>query len=157
MFYYPVEKVLAKFSDIIITINHEDYTRADKFHYKKDGGAALIPGVGVDLEKFYPLKEDEVHERDTLRKDLGIPEHAFHIVSAGEINKNKNHRVVIEAIAKLARSDIYYSICGEGPNRKILKQRLKSTGYPTGFSCRDIGMICQNMENRGYFCISVFA
>lgn len=65
LFYYPAEKVLAKFSDIIITINHEDYTRADKFHYKKDGGAALIPGVGVDLEKFYPLKEDEVHERDT--------------------------------------------------------------------------------------------
>lgn len=29
----------------------------------KRWGAALIPGVGVDLEKFYPLKEDEVHER----------------------------------------------------------------------------------------------
>ena len=128
LFYYPAEKVLAKFSDIIITINHEDYTRADKFHYKKDGGAALIPGVGVDLEKFYPLKEDEVHERDTLRKNLGIPEHAFHIVSAGEINKNKNHRVVIEAIAKLARSDIYYSICGEGPNRKNLETEIKKYG-----------------------------
>ena len=36
-FDYPAEKVLAKFSDIIITINHEDYTRADKFHYKKMG------------------------------------------------------------------------------------------------------------------------
>lgn len=128
LFYYPAEKVLAKFSDIIITINHEDYTRADKFHYKKDGGAALIPGVGVDLEKFYPLKEDEVHERDTLRKNLGIPEHAFHIVSAGEINKNKNHRVVIEAIAKLARPDIYYSICGEGPNRKNLETEIKKYG-----------------------------
>lgn len=34
----------------------------------KRWGAALIPGVGVDLEKFYPLKEDEVHEQDTLRK-----------------------------------------------------------------------------------------
>ena len=128
LFYYPAEKVLAKFSDIIITINHEDYTRADKFHYKKDGGAALIPGVGVDLEKCYLLKEDEVHERDTLRKNLGIPEHAFHIVSAGEINKNKNHRVVIEAIAKLARSDIYYSICGEGPNRKNLETEIKKYG-----------------------------
>ena len=128
LFYYPAEKVLAKFSDIIITINHEDYTRADKFHYKKDGGAALIPGVGVDLEKFYPLKKDEVHERDTLRKNLGIPEHAFHIVSAGEINKNKNHRVVIEAIAKLARPDIYYSICGEGPNRKNLETEIKKYG-----------------------------
>ena len=143
LFYYPAEKVLAKFSDIIITINHEDYTRADKFHYKKDGGAALIPGVGVDLEKFYPLKEDEVHERDTLRKNLGIPEHAFHIVSAGEINKNKNHRVVIEAIAKLARSDIYYSICGEGPNRKNLETEIKKYGLSDRFSCRDIGMICQ--------------
>ena len=82
----------------------------EEFHYKKDGGAALIPGVGVDLEKFYPLKEDEVHERDTLRKDLGIPEHAFHIVSAGEINKNKNYcncNTMFAGIYIYLRSDQY--------------------------------------------------
>ena len=49
LFYYPVEKMLAKLSDIIITINHEDYNRAKRFRYKKHGSAELIPGVGVDL------------------------------------------------------------------------------------------------------------
>lgn len=128
LFYYPVEKMLANLSDIIITINREDYARAEKFHYKKDGGAAQIPGVGVDLEQFHPLKEEETPACNWLRKSLGILEHAFHIVSAGEINKNKNHSVVIQAIAKLARPDIYYSICGEGPNRKNLEAEIKKYG-----------------------------
>lgn len=35
---------------------------------------------------------------------------------------------MIEAIAKLARSDIYYSICGEGPNRKNLETEIKKYG-----------------------------
>lgn len=52
--YYPVEKYLARFTDIIITINHEDYDRASKFKYKKDGHAAIIPGVGVDTTRYTP-------------------------------------------------------------------------------------------------------
>ena len=39
------------------------------------------------------------------------------LLSVGEVNKNKNHRVVIEALGKLKRKDIYYVICGRGPLR----------------------------------------
>lgn len=124
LFYYPVEKFLARYTDILITINHEDYQRAKNFRYKTDGHAELIPGVGVDTSVFYS-KRDRAEE---LRGELGIPDGGFHILSAGELNKNKNHRVVIEALAGLARSDIYYSICGEGPYRSELEKLIKRKG-----------------------------
>ena len=33
----------------------------------------------------------------------------------GEVNKNKNHRTAVEAIARLCNPNIYYVICGRGP------------------------------------------
>lgn len=130
LFYYPVEKFLARFSDVIITINHEDYSRAEKFRYKKQGKAELIPGVGVDLQLFKPLgsNQGDNEKRERLRRAWGIPEHAFHIVSAGELNDNKNQKVVIEAIAKLKNKNIYYSICGEGNKRKELENDIARYG-----------------------------
>lgn len=118
MLYYPVEKYLARFTDIIITINHEDYDRASKFKYKKDGHAAIIPGVGVDTTRYTPGGSHE----QTVDHD------SFHILSAGELNANKNHQVVIDAIASLNLRNIRYSICGEGPLRKKLQEYIDDKG-----------------------------
>lgn len=130
LFYYPVEKLLAKLSDVIITINHEDYSRAEKFHYKKQGHAELIPGVGVDVQLFQPVGTTETDDRmrENLRDQWGIPQGGFHIVSAGELNRNKNHQVVIEALAQLKNKNIYYSICGEGSYRTELQALIVKYG-----------------------------
>ena len=69
-----------------------------------------IPGVGVNIEKF--RKKPEL--RELKRKELDIPPDGFHIVSVGELVENKNHAVVIEAVARLHDENIYYSICGKG-------------------------------------------
>lgn len=118
MFYYPVEKYLARLTDIIITINHEDYDRAGTFKYKKNGHAAIIPGVGVDTTRYIPRQN---HEQ-------AIDQGSFHILSAGELNENKNHRVVIDAIASLNLQNIQYSICGEGPLREKLQAYIDHQG-----------------------------
>lgn len=124
LLYYTVERFLARYTDILITINHEDYNIARKFRFKEGGHAELIPGVGVDTTVFYPQSGEPPEQREAL----GIPPDAFHIISAGELNQNKNHRVVIEAIAGLGRDDIYYSICGEGPCRRELEALIEQKG-----------------------------
>lgn len=124
LLYYPAERFLARYTDKLITINHEDFNIAGKFTYKENGEAEIIPGVGLDTTVFYSRRD----KRAQMRKALGIPENAFHIVSAGELNRNKNHKVVIDAIASLARTDIYYSICGEGPWRTKLEKRIRQKG-----------------------------
>lgn len=111
LLYYPAERILARFTDRLITINEEDYACAQRFHYKKGGCAIYVPGVGISTKKFEPNAE----VRAKTRKALGIKEEETVLLSVGEINWNKNHKVVLEALAKVGRKDIRYVICGIGP------------------------------------------
>ena len=56
------------------------------------------------------------------RLELGIPVDATVIVSVGELNKNKNHEVIIKAIAKLKDPSLFYIICGTGGLEGYLKE-----------------------------------
>ncbi|WP_050637181.1 glycosyltransferase family 4 protein [Candidatus Stoquefichus sp. SB1] len=106
--FYPIEKWLSKYTDVLITISKEDYNRAkNKFKMKQ---LEYIPGVGVDIEKFRLTDID----REKYRKQLGFTEKDFLILSVGELNKNKNHQVIIKAIKSLKNSNIKYIIAGQG-------------------------------------------
>ena len=48
--FYPVEKWLSRYTDVLITINEEDYERATKRFKAKQ--TVYVPGVGVDLNRF---------------------------------------------------------------------------------------------------------
>ena len=122
LIYYPIERHLSKFTDTIITINNEDYNRAKtSFGAKR---VEYIPGVGIDVKKFQNLSIDKIQKR----KEIGVPEDSFVLLSVGELNKNKNHEVVIKAIEKINNNKIHYVICGEGPlegHLRELSQKLK--------------------------------
>jgi len=119
LLFYPAEKFLARWTDVIVTINEEDYLRVKrKFRLKPHGLVKQIHGVGVDMKRFRSRPEESVRKR----KELGIPETAFHIVTAAELNDNKNQKVIIEAIAGLDRKNICYSLCGKGSNEEALRK-----------------------------------
>lgn len=120
--YYPVERWLARYTDVLITINKEDYLRSEsqfKAHMIR-----YIPGVGVRLDRFREIELD----RDQKRKELGIPEGAFLVLSVGELNKNKNHELIIKALFHINKPDIYYLICGEGNLGDYLNDLTKELG-----------------------------
>lgn len=122
LFYYPVEKLLARYTDALITINREDYELAKSKLKPRNGGRVYyVPGVGIDLEKF---REPEA-DRAVKRKELGIPENAVLLLSVGELNSNKNHETVIRAIADL---DVYYIIAGSGDLQPHLQDIIDSLG-----------------------------
>ena len=121
MIYYPAEKFLSRFTDGLITINQEDYRRAQKFHA---GKTILIPGVGIDLDKF--RKKEPT--RQEIRNKLGIPESKIILMSVGELTKRKNHMVMIEALARLKEYDILYVICGDGPLKAQLRAKAEELG-----------------------------
>lgn len=139
--YYPVEKLLARYTDTLITINQEDYERAkSKFKARR---VEYIPGVGIDLVKFNTVEVD----RALKRSQLGLPEDAFIVLSVGELNKNKNHEVVIRAIAKINNPDIHYVICGQGKLDGYLRKLSKEMGIENqvhilGFR-KDIPELCK--------------
>lgn len=138
--YYPIERWLAKYTDVLITINKEDYRRAKNFNVNK---VIYIPGVGIDTEKYSQVKINKKEKR----REIGVDENDFVILSVGELNKNKNHEVIIKAIAQLNRSNVNYIICGQGELKDYLvslihkyglEKQVKLLGYRN-----DIEEICK--------------
>lgn len=121
LLYYPVERLLAHYTDVLITINKEDFARAQKFKAKK---IYYVPGVGVDTKRFSPdLLSQE--EKEKLRASLGVMPEDKMLLSVGELNRNKNYEISIRAVAKLKNDNIKYFICGEGQLKSYLKQLIK--------------------------------
>lgn len=113
--YYPVEKALSRWTDVLITINHEDYALAKKkFHMKK---LKYIPGVGIDTER----ETLSLQEKLKKRQELEIPSDAFLITCAAEFTPNKNQKTVIEAIQQLNHPNIYFVMCGIGEKKEELE------------------------------------
>lgn len=122
MVFYPVEKFCSRFTDKLITINKEDYALAKKNFKAKE--VHYVPGVGIDLSKFENIQVD----RNAKRREIGVPEDAFLLLSVGELNENKNHQVVIKALAKLNNSNIHYAIAGVGDKRDFLIELANNLG-----------------------------
>jgi len=122
LFYYPLERWLSRYTDVLITINQEDYERAKKYFRCKR--VEYLPGVGIDISKF----RDAIVDRPAKRRELGIPEQAFMVLSIGELNKNKNHETVIKAIAQLRDPNVYYVICGRGNLENKLRKLALNLG-----------------------------
>lgn len=126
MLFYPVEKFCARYTDILITINQEDYKIAQRFKANK---VVYVPGVGVDTRKFCGLNVDE----NKKREELGILENEIVLLSIGELSKRKNHEVVIKALAKLNNTNIVYLICGQGDLDKYLRNKAKELNVNVKF------------------------
>lgn len=122
LLYYPVEWLCAHWTDVLITINKEDYERAKKHMHA--GRVEYVPGVGIDTKRFYDARVDRAEKR----REIGVPEDATLLMSVGELNENKNHSVVITALAKLHDKNIHYAIAGVGPTKKSLEVLADSLG-----------------------------
>ena len=142
--YYPIELLLSYWTNCLITINKEDYYRAKyKFHAKK---TVYIPGVGIDSNRFQSLGIS----REQKRKELGLSKDNIFILSVGELNKNKNHEVVVQALAGIKDRNIVYMIAGEGNQ----KEHLKTLAEENGVSLRLLGFredICALLEAADVF------
>ncbi|EMS70337.1 Glycosyltransferase [Ruminiclostridium cellobioparum subsp. termitidis CT1112] len=121
LIYYPVERWLAKYTDVLITINREDYERTKTFKAKR---IEYIPGVGINIVKIGNVNIDT----NIKRNELGISSNSLVILSVGELNKNKNHETVLKAISILKERDICYLICGTGSLEEYLKKLCTSLG-----------------------------
>lgn len=121
LLFYPIERILAKRTELLITINKEDYKRAKRF---TSGRIKYVPGVGIDLEKFgkHILTKEERWESRV--KWMTSPKDIL-LLSIGELNKNKNHQIVIRALSRLPSLPITYIICGIGPYESDLKNLVK--------------------------------
>lgn len=116
------EELMARWTDVLININEEDYHAAENFKLRGLKKHYLIHGAGVKVGQRVSIDLDE------KRNEMGLPNDSVVIVSAGFLNPNKNNRVVIEALAKLEDSKYQYLICGEGELKETLMKLAAQLG-----------------------------
>lgn len=120
MIYYPVEKIMAKYADMIVTVNHEDYKRAKTMNVKR---VEYIHGIGINTDRL----SAENNSVD-IRKELGLSSEDFLIISVGELNKNKNQKTIIKALSQIKDPSIHYLLCGKGDQLETLKKQTLEAG-----------------------------
>ena len=123
--FYNVEKYCSRFTDMLITINQEDYSRARNFHAKE---AVYVPGAGVDTHKFVASEG----AREKIRTELGIDNDTMVLLAVGELIPRKNHIEVLEAI-KLMKDKgdcpkLKFLIAGRGKIGQELQAKITELG-----------------------------
>jgi glycosyltransferase involved in cell wall biosynthesis len=122
--FYPIERFLARWTDVLLTINEEDYIRAKGFSLRGEGKVFKIPGVGIDISQINEIPSNKTK----LINELGLDENSIIITSVGELNRNKNNIVVLKTLAKLNNARIHYVICGVGPKKAHLLSMAREIG-----------------------------
>lgn len=116
--YCPIERWICLGMDVNIAINKEEYKILKDWNANS---ARFVHGIGLDLGRFL----QDYRKQESIRKELGIPREATVVLSVGELDDNKNHITVLNALEK---SNFYYLICGVGPNEEMLRASAKRLG-----------------------------
>lgn len=126
LLFYPAELALSPITDVLITINREDYNRARKKLFTKR--IEYVPGVGISTKKFLELEV----EREAKRESLGYDPQDFLLLTVAEMTANKNHITILKALALLKETEEYrnmhYLICGRGDTWASLEQSAMDLG-----------------------------
>lgn len=119
--YYPVERYLARYTDRLITINKEDYERAE--HFPIRGKVVYVPGVGAKLHSE-SKESSHLRQRD-FRQEFALSDATKLLVSVGELSARKNHMMMIRAMAEVKDLDIVYIVCGTGAQEEALRRQVQ--------------------------------
>lgn len=151
--YYPLEKIAAKWTDAIITINNEDYRVAQqKFKHNKNK-IYKINGIGVDLRTYSNRCRDLIN----FRENMGLKKEDFIITVIAELIQRKNHKQIIDTIKLL--KDKYVNIklllVGDGELSSkikdyIIENKLENNIFMLGFRS-DINEIISMSDVIGLF------
>lgn len=120
--YYPIEKLMSRFTDKLITITAEDHELAKrKFHC----AVYRIHGVGANSSKYCPVSPEE---QEKQKKELSLEGHI--VVNVGELLPNKNQKTALRAMKKVLEKvpDSFLLIAGNGPERENLERLADELG-----------------------------
>lgn len=124
LIYYTAEKMAAKWTDHLITINKEDYVNAQKF--MPNDCVSYVHGVGVEFDAKRLLEE----ERVALRDQLGLSSDAVVISFVAELNVNKNHQFLLrnwQGLRELC-PQLELLVIGTGELEQHLKEYVEAEG-----------------------------
>lgn len=118
--YRTAEKHFAKSTDILITMNQEDYDACAKW---KCGHRYKTSGIGLNREQL----DNAESVRAEVRKELGIKDEVIVLTVAEHIGR-KNYETMLKTIAGLKDKKIKFVSCGTGRDLDKHKQLAHALG-----------------------------
>jgi glycosyltransferase involved in cell wall biosynthesis len=150
------ERILARFTDRILTVS-DSVARELVERYRICGAAklAVVP-LGFDFDWVQRLAD----HAGTLRRDFGVPASSAMVGMVGRLTKIKNHSLMLNAMARLGRSDVALVVFGDGGLRGPLEQLTRELGLApsTVFAgwerepariYADLDVVCLASQNEG--------
>ena len=153
--FYPIERIFARLTDKLITLNQEDFALASA---KFAAEVARIHGVGVNEGRYFPVSD---REQQLLRQELGFTREQKLILCIGELLPNKNQAMAIRMMPRILEEfpDALLLLAGNGPEKENLenliaalelRSSVKLLGYCTCLEkyqrIADVLAACSNRE-----------
>lgn len=117
-----IESNLSRITDLLITINKEDYVAAQRMPLR--GKALYVPGIGIDTKAIMKIPNNRIK----YCKELNIPVDAQIYISVGELIPRKDHITAIKAFAEANLKNAYYIIAGIGTLKDQLQKLIEDLG-----------------------------
>ncbi|WP_449536934.1 glycosyltransferase family 4 protein [Ferdinandcohnia sp. Marseille-Q9671] len=123
--YYTLEKMAARWTDGLITMNDEDYLSAKKLKLRKEHSIFKVNGIGLDLQKFVP---QTFEKKNKLRYQYGFSDEDFILIYVGELSYRKHQDLIIKAVGRLKGSipNLKLLVVGSGSKSIEYKELTKS-------------------------------
>ena len=130
--YYSLEKFAGLFTDILITINTDDYKVALEKCIIPYGRVVYIKGVGVDMHLFDPATVEK-HVLEMYKKKFRINKEDFVVISVAELIKRKNLNDIIVAVHNLSRKSVPVKLLmvGNGVLEKEIQEFIRANEMTT--------------------------
>lgn len=127
LIYYTLEKIAARWTDVIITMNDEDFHFARKLKLRNKGFIYKTHGVGIDLNKFVPQTPEK---KASLRHEYKYNEEDFILIYVGELCYRKHQDLLIEAVNMLKGelSNLKLLLVGGGGRANEYKNTVSKLG-----------------------------
>ena len=123
--YESAERLAARYTHALLTINSEDAAAAKRFKLARDGFHEQVPGAGVDLVRFDPTRFDPVQCCSAIARSLGLPLHSRFVLMVAEFSRGKRHLDALTAFAHENLPDTHLLFAGTGSEEGEVSQRAR--------------------------------
>ncbi|MBC7292914.1 MAG: glycosyltransferase family 4 protein, partial [Thermoleophilia bacterium] len=124
LFYYPAERLAARWTDGLIVMNNEDFQRAKRMGFQENKNLFFVHGVGVGLEQFSPISGNE----SSVREELGLNTQDVVVTCVAEFTSTKNHAFLLAAWRRVTREEphAHLLLIGDGQLRRAMERKVSA-------------------------------
>jgi glycosyltransferase involved in cell wall biosynthesis len=135
--YRTMERLAARWTDYLVTVNHEDFEAGRALGSIATDRVRYIPGIGVDTSRYAP-DAVPLAQAARVRAELGASPDQFLVTMIAEFGAVKRHRFAIRALSEVRDRSTVFALVGKGSleadvraevDRLGLSSRVRFAGY----------------------------